>query len=320
MPDQVIIEGLEFQGHCGVTAEERARLQPIRVDLELTYTGPAPTSDDLAEAVDYTTVARLVEEIGTSGTWALLETLADQICTKLLAEFPVFTLRLWVRKVGDPVPRIRGSVGVRLERIGRVHPKTDAGDVPLPAQFLQEQITRLPHPEGTSVPLALDVAAGRGRHALYLAARGFAVEAIDRDEEALAQLAKSAQRRNVFNLTVQTVDLEAHPTLPPDLPKERYDLILVFFYLHRPLFPVLLQALKPGGVLIYETFLIDNHLRHQHPRRKEFCLGHNELLELTAGLRVLHYDEGEHQDGSGHGSPGSSFTARLLAKKDRPHG
>ncbi len=320
MPDQVIIEGLEFQGHCGVTAEERSHRQPIRVDLELTYPGPAPTSDDLAEAVDYTTVVRLVEEIGTSGTWALLETLADQICTKLLAEFPVSTLRLWVRKVGDPVPGIRGSVGVRLERTGRGHPKADAEDVPLPAQFLEEQFTRLPQAEGTSVPLALDVAAGRGRHALYLAARGFAVEAIDRDEHALAQLAASAQRRTLSNLTVQTVDLEAHPTLPPDLPKERYDLILVFFYLHRPLFPVLLQALKPGGVLIYETFLIDNHLRHQHPRRKEFCLAHNELLELTASLRVLHYDEGEHQNGPGHGShPGSSFTARLLAKKERPH-
>jgi hypothetical protein len=86
----------------------------------------------------------------------------------------------------------------------------------------------------------------------------------------------------------------------------------VFFYLHRSLFPAILSALKPGGVLIYETFLIDNHLQHQHPRRKEFCLGHNELLRLTSGLRVFHYDEGEHA--GGHGAD-SSFTAQMIASK-----
>lgn len=308
MPDQVIIEGLEFQGRCGVTLKERRRRQPIRVDLELTYPGLAPTRDDLTQAVDYTTVAQRVVKIGTTGEWALLETLADHICTQLLTEFPVSNLRLWVRKVEGNVPGVRGSVGVRMER----------ADGDCPARFLQGHIARLPRPGKTRPPLVLDVAAGRGRNSLYLATRGFAVEAIDRDEEALAQLADLAKQRRLPNVTVRTLDLEAHPTLPPDLPKERYDVILVFFYLHRPLFPVLLQALKPGGVLVYETFLIDNHLRYQHPRRREFCLEHNELLRLTAGLRVLHYDEGEHGEGLGHGShPGPCMTAQLLAQRER---
>lgn len=321
MPDQVIIEGLEFQGRCGVTLKERRRRQPIRVDLELTYPAPAPTTDDLAQAVDYTTVAQRVVKIGTTGEWALLETLADHMSTRLLTEFPVSNLRLWVRKVEGPVPGVRGSVGVRMERTGVGPPRPEGGEDSLPARFLREHITRLPQPEGAYVPVALDVAAGRGRNSIYLAARGFSVDAIDRDKEALAQLSASAKQRNLSNLTARTLDLEAHPTMPPDLPKERYDAILVFFYLHRPLFPVLLQALKPGGVLIYETFLIDNHLRYQHPRRKEFCLAHNELLELTAGLRVLHYDEGEHGEGPGHGShSGPCITAQLLAKKDQPHG
>jgi hypothetical protein len=63
---------------------------------------------------------------------------------------------------------------------------------------------------------------------------------------------------------------------------------------------------------VYETFLIDNHLHHHHPRRSEFCLAHNELLRLTSPLRVLHYDEGEHESSRGlH----AAFTARLVAQK-----
>jgi aminopeptidase-like protein len=73
--------------------------------------------------------------------------------------------------------------------------------------------------------------------------------------------------------------------------------------------------LKPNGVLIYETFTIDNYVHHRHPRRWEFCLAHNELLRLTSNLRVLSYDEGEH-DGS-HG-PGSAFTAQLVAQQTGP--
>ena len=75
------------------------------------------------------------------------------------------------------------------------------------------------------------------------------------------------------------------------------------------------RVLKPNGILLYETFTIDNYFRHQHPRRWEFCLAQNELLRLTSPLRVLHYDEGEH-DG-GHGS-GPCYTARLVAQKTGP--
>ena len=170
-----------------------------------------------------------------------------------------------------------------------------------------EQLPLLP--KGT----ALDVATGRGRNALYLAAQGYAVEAIDRNEQALAELAATARQRNLTNLAVRHLDLEADPDSPPDFPKERYDVILGFFYLYRPLFRPLLQALKPGGMLVYETFLIDNHLRGRHPRRREFCLSHNELLRLTTGLRILHYDEGEHE---GADSDEPAFTARLLAQRE----
>lgn len=91
----------------------------------------------------------------------------------------------------------------------------------------------------------------------------------------------------------------------------------MFFYLTRPLFPHIIDALKPGGVLLYETFLIDNHLHYQHPRRKEFCLAHNELIDLTSDLRILHYDEGPHE---GHRGVESTYTAQLVAQKPLPTG
>jgi len=89
-------------------------------------------------------------------------------------------------------------------------------------------------------------------------------------------------------------------------------LIVVFFYRHRALFPALIESLRPNGVLFYEPFTMANWLRYRHPRRWEFCLAHNELLRLTSNLRVLSYDEGEH-DGS-HG-PESVFTAQLVAQQ-----
>ena len=75
-----------------------------------------------------------------------------------------------------------------------------------------------------------------------------------------------------------------------------YDAIVVCFYLHRPLFPWLVEALKPQGVLLYETFTIDNYVRYRHPRRWEFCLAQNELLRLTSSS-ASSYDEGEYDGG-----------------------
>ncbi|MBI5410424.1 MAG: dihydroneopterin aldolase [Nitrospirae bacterium] len=314
MADRVIIERLEFQGRCGVTQEERQAPQPIAVDLDLDYPpealSQAAATDSLIEAVDYAKVAERIIEIGTTQEFSLVETLAERLAGAILGGFPITGLKLWVRKVAPPLKHIQGSVGVKLERT-QAPPTVRQGSpqaiCPPPARFLQEQLHVLPKGR------ALDVATGQGRNALYLASHGYHVEGMDRDERALAQLAARAKERNLTNVTLHKVDLEAEPNRLPDLPKEHYDVILVFFYLHRPLFPGLLQALKPGGMLLYETFLIDNHLRHRRPRWKEFCLGHNELLRLAKDLRVLHYDEGAREEG--HGSR-PVFTARLLAVKE----
>ena len=114
------------------------------------------------------------------------------------------------------------------------------------------------------------------------------------------------------DISSRVLDLEPPPPQEPHLGHEAYDAILVFFYLHRPLFPSLIEALKPGGVLLYETFTVDNHVQRQHPKRREFCLTHSELLRLTSGLRILHYDEGLHE---GTRESESVYTAQLVAQK-----
>lgn len=308
MADRIFIQRLEFQGSCGVTLEERQFPQPIAVDVELDYDiAAASATDDVEKTVDYASVAQRIVELGTKEHCCLLETLAERFVSTIFAEFPVDRVRLWVRKLDPPIKMATSSVGVRLDRT-RLSQEVRTDDAP-PARFLTQHLHRLPKGK------VLDVAAGSGRNGLYLAANGYQVEALDRDEEALARLTATAKQRNLSNVTTRVLDLEQEQ--PPELPMETYDVIIVFFYLHRALFPTLLEALKPNGVLVYETFTIDNYLHYRHPRRWEFCLAQNELLRITSRLRILYYDEGQHEGGHG-GAP--VYTAQLVAQKTGPVG
>ena len=310
MPDHIVIKQLEFRGRCGVTPEERSRPQPLAVDIELPYhLDSAGVSDDLAHTIDYAKVVQRVVEVGTAQDSSLLETLAERLLTMLLDEFPITQVKLWVRKLHPPITAVTGSVGVTVERTRPAQQFQQRGLVPSP--FLVEQLHRLPKGK------ALDVAAGHGRHSLFLASQGYQVDAIDRDESALAQLAAAAQSHAYSAITTRALDLEQPAPFDPGLGKEAYDVIVVFFYLHRSLFPSLIDALKPGGILAYETFTIDNYVHHQHPKRREFCLTPNELLRLSSGLQILHYDEGGHR---GNQTSGLAYTAQLLAHKPMPSG
>jgi dihydroneopterin aldolase len=300
----IVIEQLEFRGRCGVTAEERARPQLLAVDLELNWRPEASgLSDDLVRTIDYATVTQRVVDIGTAQESRLLETLAERLLAALFEEFPISRVKLWLRKLHPPISFVTRSVGIRIERT-RLAQQVFRADPP-PARFLVQQLHRLPQGK------ILDVASGSGRHALFLASLGYQVEAVDRDEQALAQLSTSARARHLTGISSRVLDLE-QPPLKPNLGHETYDAILVFFYLNRPLFPSLINALKPGGVLLYETFTVDNHVQRQHPKRREFCLAHCELLSLTSGLRICHYDEGLHEGTDGLES---LYTAQLAAQK-----
>jgi rhodanese-related sulfurtransferase len=152
-----------------------------------------------------------------------------------------------------------------------------------PASWLIENAGLLPR--GGKV---LDVACGRGRHALLLASAGFDVHAVDGDSDAIAFLQETADRLRL-SLTCEVLDLETDPT--PDLPRP-CDAVLVFNYLHRPLFPALRAALAPGGRLFYETFTT-RQAERGHPKNPDFLLEAAELPQLVMPLKVLRSREGE---------------------------
>ena len=135
---------------------------------------------------------------------------------------------------------------------------------------------------------ALDVACGRGRHALWVASRGLRVRAVDRDAAAIAELRQEASRRGVA-LVADVLDLEAGTT---SFGRDAYDLIVVAHYLHRPLFPALRDALRPGGVLVYETFT-EAQARRGRPTNPAFLLAPGELERLVSPLEILESREGE---------------------------
>jgi len=148
---------------------------------------------------------------------------------------------------------------------------------------LVENVHLIPH--GTRV---LDVASGTGRHALYLAAAGWSVHAVDRDGSVLAILEASAGDRGV-SVTTEIIDLE---TGTPSFGTEAFGGVIVFNYLHRPLMRAIVDAVAPSGVLIYETFTQAQALRG-HPRNPAFLLRDGELPQLVEPLRVLRAREGE---------------------------
>ena len=145
---------------------------------------------------------------------------------------------------------------------------------------MKEMLPRLAH-----AGIAIDVAAGRGRHSVILADHGLGVVAIDYSQAAIAALAKLVERPRGA-IWPALADLDTFP-----IKSESADLIVNVNYLDRGLFPKFTQALKPGGMLLVDTFLIDQAALG-HPRNPRFLLDHYELLALLEGLEILCYREG----------------------------
>jgi len=128
----------------------------------------------------------------------------------------------------------------------------------------------------------LDLACGSGRHGCFLASLGFRVCAIDRDAQALARLS------GIAGIEIRQSDLENGPW---PLAGRRFDAVIVTNYLHRPLFPRILEAVSPTGLLVYETFATGNE-RFGKPSNPDFLLRPGELLEVARGrLRVIGYED-----------------------------
>jgi tellurite methyltransferase len=148
-----------------------------------------------------------------------------------------------------------------------------------PAPFLVENIDLLPRGR------ALDIAMGNGRNAIYLAKMGFEVEGVDISLEAVEEALERAQEEGV-SIKTRVEDLEKIPYIE----EETYDLVICFNYLQRSLMPQIKNWVKLGGMLVYETFIVDQ-VQFGKPQNPDYLLRHNELLHTFRDFRVLRYRE-----------------------------
>jgi tellurite methyltransferase len=149
-----------------------------------------------------------------------------------------------------------------------------------PEPFVREVLPLLP-----KSGIALDIGAGRGRHAIALADHGLSVVAVDYSSEAIRALSELAHAHPA-TIWPLLADLDTFPFEPQSL-----DVIVNVNFLDRDLFPAFIRALKPGGMLLADTFSIDQAALG-HPRNPAFMFGHYELRALLAGLELVRYREG----------------------------
>lgn len=180
-----------------------------------------------------------------------------------------------------------------------------AGREPVP--FLCQVLPILPRGK------ALDIASGEGRNAVFLAQQGWQVTGVERSSAGIEKTIALAATRAVRvaadsevhtpgRLKLVQADLEQY-----QLSAAAFDVVTVFYYLQRSLFPAIGRSLRPGGVLIYETYTIQQ-LEYPHgPRSPEHLLQPGELRDAFADLEILFYAE----------SNAGKAIASLLARKPR---
>lgn len=152
-----------------------------------------------------------------------------------------------------------------------------------PSRFVMDAVSALA--ANTPPGRALDVAMGSGRHAIPLAALGYRVFGVDRDQQRLRAALHAARARGL-TLRVWAADLTG-----ATLPESRFDLIVCTRFLDRALFPVLARALAGGGVLVYETFTTGQLALGRGPRSLDHLLKPGELAAGFPTLTRLHYEE-----------------------------
>ena len=180
------------------------------------------------------------------------------------------------------------------------HYRQQSCSYPEPALVLQQNRHLLPK-QG----LAVDIASGLGANALLLAEHGLQTQAWDISHEALNKLEQEAQRRQL-SVTVMQRDVSLQPPA-----ENRFDVIVVSHFLDRQICPALASALKPGGLIFYQTYCRDK-VDDSGPQNPDFLLTENELLTLFAGLNLRVYRE---ESLLGDRSQGWRNRAMLVAQK-----
>lgn len=173
-----------------------------------------------------------------------------------------------------------------------------------PASLLQQHLEAVA--AAARLGPVVDLACGRGRNALAIARAGIPVVGIDRNAEFLASLRGTA-RADQLPVALARADLE-HALGPPLAPRS-CGAIAVFRFLYRPLCAALIEALRPGGLLLYETFTFHQRDLSHGPRNPAFLLEEGELPRLFPGFEIL-----THWEGTIH-SPRRCAVAQLVARR-----
>ena len=155
----------------------------------------------------------------------------------------------------------------------------DATGDPQASRVLREYLHLLPE-NG----LALDLACGLGGNSILLAQQGLQVDAWDIADVPIAALQEVAHKRQL-SIQAEVRDVVANPPVP-----ETFDVIVVSYFLDRDIIPDLIQALKPGGLIYYQTFT-RQRVSERGPQREEFRLADQDLLQLFSELQILFYRE-----------------------------
>ena len=166
-------------------------------------------------------------------------------------------------------------------------------------------LAQQPHLSGGK---ALDFACGVGRHALWLRGLGYQVDAVDISMAGLRHLAGRAEQQG-FSHALRLIHADLTQWRPT---QSSYDLVFVARYLDRDSFPALAAAVKPGGLLLYQTFHTD--LLQLRDFDSKFVLQPGELLQAFANLEILAYEERRLQPG---GENRYDCTSSILARKQK---
>jgi len=155
-----------------------------------------------------------------------------------------------------------------------------------PARILTEHLRLFT--EGVLPGPVLDLACGDGHNGIFLASKGLPVVCLDRSSEALEEARKLASAQQV-SVEFRQADLEREGANP--LPEDFYGGIVIFRYLHRPLIPHIRQSLRRGGVLVYETFTVEQP-QFGKPHNPDFLLGPGELRAWFEDWEIIVHFEG----------------------------
>ncbi|BBM83605.1 class I SAM-dependent methyltransferase [Candidatus Uabimicrobium amorphum] len=164
-----------------------------------------------------------------------------------------------------------------------------------PSPYLKDSLEKLTKGK------ALDIAAGEGRNAVFLAENGWDVDAVDISAIGLEKAKKLAAEKKC-KIHAVVADLTTYK-----IQENTYDVIVNFYYLQRDLFPQIIAGLKEGGVVVFETFTTD-HLQINSKMKREYCLEKNELKNTFAGFEIIEYEEV---------ATSNKAVARLIARKKR---